>query len=166
MAPPLFSMMFSVMLTDSFKDYVAGFPIRCRFDGTVFNIRRLQANSKEQTGVLYKFLYADDQTENTKLERKMQVAMDRVSQTCGNYDPSISIKKTGVVYPPAHGKPYSEPTINVNGQRQQIVDISTYLGSAFFSAVYIDDEIIDRTAKASVVFGRLRANIWEEIKQT
>ena len=33
MAPTLFSMMFSAMLTDAFQDVDAGFPIRCRFDG-------------------------------------------------------------------------------------------------------------------------------------
>ena len=33
MAPTLFSMMFSAMLTDAFQDVDAGFPIRYRFDG-------------------------------------------------------------------------------------------------------------------------------------
>ena len=33
MAPTLFSMMFSAMLTDSIQDVDAGFPIRYRFDG-------------------------------------------------------------------------------------------------------------------------------------
>ena len=32
MAPTLFSMMFSTMLTDAFQDIDAGFPIRYRFD--------------------------------------------------------------------------------------------------------------------------------------
>ena len=33
MAPTLFRMMFSAMLTDVFQDVDAGFPIRYRFDG-------------------------------------------------------------------------------------------------------------------------------------
>ena len=41
MALTLFSMMFSAMLTDSFQDVDAGFPIRYRFDGKLLNLRRL-----------------------------------------------------------------------------------------------------------------------------
>ena len=32
---PLFSMMFSAMLMDAFQDSDTGFPIRCRFDGSI-----------------------------------------------------------------------------------------------------------------------------------
>ena len=41
MAPALFSMTFSAMLTDAFQDCDAGFPIRYMFDGELFNLRRL-----------------------------------------------------------------------------------------------------------------------------
>ena len=46
----LFSMMFSAMLTEAFQDGDNGIPIRYRFDGKLFNLRRLQAKSKVQTG--------------------------------------------------------------------------------------------------------------------
>ena len=49
LAPTLFSIMFSAMLTDAFQDCNAGFPIRYRFHGKLFNLRRLQVKSKEQT---------------------------------------------------------------------------------------------------------------------
>ena len=39
---------------------------------------------------------------------KMQRAMDQVSQSCDNYDLTISAKKTEVVHQPAPGKPYNE----------------------------------------------------------
>ena len=42
MALTLFSMMFSAMLSDAFHDCDAGFPIMYRFDGKLFNQRRLQ----------------------------------------------------------------------------------------------------------------------------
>ena len=50
----------------------------------------------------------------------MQGAMDRMSRACYIYDLTISLKKTEIVYQPAHGKPYSEPTITVNGQKVQV----------------------------------------------
>ena len=67
-APTLFSMMFSAMLTDAFQDVDAGFPIRHRFDGKLLNLRRLQAKCKVQTDVVDKLLYTDDLAENAKSE--------------------------------------------------------------------------------------------------
>ena len=161
LAPTLFSMMFSAMLMDAFQDSDTGFPIRYRFDGNVFNLRRLQAKTKVQTDVLDELLYADDMDKNANTEAKMQRAMDQVSQSCDNYDLTISTKKTEVVHQPVPGKPYNEPTITVNGQKLKVVDKFTYLGSTLSRAVHIDDEITARIAKASVAFGRLRANVWE-----
>ena len=87
--------------------------------------------------------------------------MDRIAQACDNYDLKISTKKTEVAYQPAPGKPDSEPTITVNGQRQQAVNKFTYLGSTLCRAVHIDDEVTTRIAKASVAFGRLCGNSWD-----
>ena len=70
-------------------------------------------------------------------------------------------KQTEVVHHPAPEKPYSEPTITVNGQKLQVVDKVTYFGSTLSRAVHIDNEVTARTAKASVIFGRLRTNVWE-----
>ena len=70
MAPTLFSMIFSAMLTDAFQDVDAGFQIRYRFDGKLLNLRRLQAKPKVQTYVVDMLLYADDLAENAKSEEK------------------------------------------------------------------------------------------------
>ena len=69
----------------------------------------------------------------------MQEGMDQVSDSCDSYDLTISIKKTDVVYEPARGKPYKEPTITVKGQRLQVVDKFTYLGSKLSRVVHIDN---------------------------
>ena len=93
MAPTLFSMMFSAMLTDAFQDVDADFPIRYRFDGKLLNLRRLQAKSKVQTDVVDKLLYADDLAENAKSKEKMQGAVDRMSKACDNFQLTIGTKK-------------------------------------------------------------------------
>ena len=71
-APTLFSMMFSAMLMDAFQDSDTAFPIRYRFDDKIFNLRRLQAKTKVQNGVLNGLLYADDMDKNASSKAKMQ----------------------------------------------------------------------------------------------
>ena len=127
LASTLFSTMFSAMLTDAFQDGDNGIPIRYRFDGKLFNLGRLQAKSKVQTEVLDEFLFADDKAKGAPTEEKMQKGVDQVSDSCDSYDLTISIKMSEVVYQPASGKPYKEPTITVKGQRPQVVDKFTYL---------------------------------------
>ena len=159
MAPTLFSMMFSAMLMDAFQDSDTGFSIRYCFDGNIFNHRRLQVKTKVQTDVLDELLYADNMDKNASSEAKMQRAMDQVSQSCDNYDLTISTKRQRMYTNPVPGKPYNEPTITV--KKLKVVDKFTYLGSTLSRAVHIDDEVTARIAKDSVAVGRLRANVWE-----
>ena len=70
LASTLFSMMFSAMLTDAFQDGDNGISIRYRFDGKLFNLRRLQAKSKVQLEVLDEFLFADDMAKGAPTEEK------------------------------------------------------------------------------------------------
>ena len=161
LAPTLFSMMSSAMLTAAFQDGDNGIPHRYRFDGKLFNLRRLQAKFKGQTEKLDEFFFADDMAKGAPTEEKMQKGVDHVSNSCDNYDLTISIKKTEVVYQPAPGKPYKEPTITVKGQKLLVVDKFTYLGSTLSRVVHIDDEVNPRIVKASAAFGRLRGSVWD-----
>ena len=105
LASTLFIMMFSAMLTDAFQDGDNGIPIRYRIDGKLFNLRRLQSKSKVKTEVLDEFFLADNMTKGTPADAK----------GCAMISQSAS-KKSEVVYQPAPGKPYKEPTITAKGQ--------------------------------------------------
>lgn len=52
LAPTLFSLTFSAMLTDAFDGTDTGIGIKWRFDGSVFNLRRLQAKTKVQSDTI------------------------------------------------------------------------------------------------------------------
>ena len=156
LASTLFSIMFSAMLTDAFQDGDNGIPIRYRFDGKLFNLRRLQAKSKMQTEVLDEFFFADDMAKGAPTEEKMQKGVDEVSDSYDSYDLTISIKKNEVVYQRTPGKPYKEPNITVKGQRLQVVDKFTYLVSTLSRV-----EVNARIAKACAAFGRLCGSIWD-----
>ena len=60
LAPTLFSMMFSAMLTDAFHSGEMGIDLRYRTDGKLFNLRRLQAKTRVQIITVCDFLFADD----------------------------------------------------------------------------------------------------------
>ena len=160
LAPTLFSLMFSAMLTDAFKDTDAGINIRFRTDGSIFNLRRLQAKTKAMTDTINDLLFADDCALNATTETSMQQTVDKFSDACHNFGLTISTKKTEVMHQPAPGKQYTEPSISVDGQRLSVVDKFTYLGSTLSRNVVIDDEVNARLAKASVAFGRLHKNVW------
>ena len=162
LAPTLFSMMFTAMLSDAFQDSDPGINIRCRTDGRLFNLRRLQTKTKVLFDKVRDFLFADDCALNAGSPEDMQHSMDLFSIACTNFGFTISTKKTVVTYQPAPRKQYQEPTVTVNGQKLQTdVDKFTYLGSTLSRSVHIDDEIDARIAKASVAFGRLRSSVWE-----
>ena len=60
----------------------------------------------------------------------MQGAVDRMSKAFDNFQLTISIiKETEAAHQQELGKPYSELTITVNGQKLQVVDKFTYLGT-------------------------------------
>ena len=94
-------------------------------------------------------------------KRKMQEGMGEVFDSCDSYDLTMSVKRTEIVHQPAPGKPYKEPTITVKGQRLQVIDKFTYLGSTLSGVVHVDDEVNAMIAKASAAFGRLRGSIWD-----
>ena len=156
LAPTLFSLMFSAMLTDAFGDVDVGIGIKYRTDGSVFNLRRLQAKTKVLTDTINDFLFTDDCALNAASEAGMQFSTDRFSDPCNNFGLTISTKKTEVMHQPAPRKPYVEPNISINGQRLNVVDKFTYPDSTLSRNVVIDDDV----NKASAAFGRLHKNVW------
>ena len=73
------------MLVDAFQDRDTGFLIRFRFDGKLFDLRRLKAKTKVQKDVLHELLHAGD----------MDKTLDQLSQ-CDNYDLTFRKKRQSV----------------------------------------------------------------------
>ena len=152
LAPMLFGLMFSAMLTDAFADTDIGIGIRYRMDGSIFNLRRLKAKTKVKTNTINDFLFADDCALNSISEDDRHQNVYKFAEACTNFGLTISIKKTEVMHQPAPGKIYIEPSITINGQCLKAVDKFTYLGSTISRNVVIDDELDARLAKANSAF--------------
>ena len=162
LAPTLFSLMFSAMLIDAFKEETYGVDISYRFDGGgLFKPTRLKAYTKVNTDSARDFLFADDCALNATSEEDMQASMDLFSKACKNFGLTISIAKTEVLHQPAPGSTYTAPSIKCDGQTLPAVDKFTYLGSTLSRSSNLDDEVTTRLSKASSAFGRLRDQAWD-----
>ena len=127
LAPILFIMMFSAMLTDAFRS--GDIDYKFRTDGKLFNLRSLQAKTKVQKDIARDFLYADDCALNTGTQSNMQESMNRFAKACDDFGLTISIKRIEVMYQPAPNAFYSEPDITVNGEKLTVTEKFIYLGS-------------------------------------
>ena len=154
-------MVFSAMLSDAFREGDIGVSFRYRTDGSLFNLRRLQAKTKVREDTARNFLFADDCALNASTESDMQESMDLFAKACDDFGLTISTKKTEVMHQPAPAVPYTEPSITVHGQRLAVVDKLVYLGSTPSRSINIDEEVAYRLARASAAFGRLKDQVWE-----
>ena len=163
LAPTLFSMMFSAMLIEDYKDTSYGVDLKYIFDGGgLLNQARLKAKTKVHSLSARDFLFADDCALNAKSEEDMQASMNLFSNACSNFGLTISTAKTEVLYQPAPGSEYTSPEIHCNGKLLPSTEAFIYLGSTISRQANIYKEIARRLAKASISFGSLRDKVWEK----
>nr|VZI45390.1 unnamed protein product [Spirometra erinaceieuropaei] len=158
LAPTLFSLMFSAMLMDAYRDERPGIRIAYRTDGHLLNRRRMNFQSRVSTATVHELHFADDCALNTTSEAEMQRSMDLFSAACENFGLAINTQKTVVMHPPPPNSataPNAPPQINVNGTQLQVVENFPYLGSTLSRNTKIDDEVANRISKTSQAFGRL-----------
>ncbi|BHF68277.1 hypothetical protein SprV_0301131000 [Sparganum proliferum] len=150
LAPTLFSLMFSAILMDAYRD------------GRPRDPHRLQdGRSPPETTV--DALQIAHCALNTTSEEEMQRSMDLFSAACENFGLVINTQKTVVMHQPPPNTttpPPDAPQISVNGTQLQVVENFPYLGSTLSCNTKIDDEFANRISKASQAFGRLQSTVW------
>nr|VZI13556.1 unnamed protein product [Spirometra erinaceieuropaei] len=161
LAPTLFSLMFSAMLMDAYRDERPGIRIAYRTDGHLLNRRRMNFRSRVSTATVHELLFADDCALNTISEVEMQRSMGLFSTACENFGLVINTQKTVVMHqpPPNSATAPNAPQINVNGTQLQVVENFPYLGSTLSRNTKIDDEVANRISKASQALGRLQSTV-------
>ena len=160
LAPTLFSLMFSAMLSNALNEEKLGIDIRYRYDRSLFDLQKLQSKTRITHDTVNDLLFADDCALNASSETEMQTIVDKFSAACTDFGLTVSTKKTEVMFQPAPGTPYCEPCIHINGKKLNAVEKFTYLGSTLSRHITIDAEVDVRLAKASAAFGRLNENVW------
>ena len=105
MTPSLFSIEFSAMLHNAFEDCNRDVMIRFRRDGSIFNLRHLQAKAKMSTMLLCGLLYVDDCTLIAHTSNDAQFIVNNFSRACCRYGFTISIGKIEIQHQLRPGSP-------------------------------------------------------------
>ena len=71
---------------------------RYRTDGSVYNLRKLQAKTKVKIDIVNEVLFTDDCALNATTKANMQNSVDKLSMACDNFGLSISSEKTEVMH--------------------------------------------------------------------
>ena len=129
LAPRSFSIFFSNMLREAKENLSDGIYIRFRTDGSIFNLRRLLARTKTIEELITELLFADDCARLAHTEEALQHIVNRFSDAAKNFDLTISLKKTEVLYQFPQREEYSPPQISINSTNLNAVEHFTYLGN-------------------------------------
>ncbi|VDM04229.1 unnamed protein product [Schistocephalus solidus] len=113
LAPTLFSLMLSAMLTDAYREECPGICITYRMDGRLLNQRRMHFCSRVSTANIHELLFTDDCALNLTTEEEMQRSMDLFAATCDNFGLRINTKKTVVMHQPSPNTLYDSSTVVV-----------------------------------------------------
>nr|VZI41161.1 unnamed protein product [Spirometra erinaceieuropaei] len=162
-SPTLFSLMFSAMLMEAYRDERPGIRIDYRTDGHLLNQRRMNFQSRVSTTTVHELLFADDCALNTTSEEEMQRSMALFSAACENFGLVINTQKTVMMHQPPPNlatAPNAPPQINVNGTQLHLMDNFPYVGSTLSRNTKIDDEVANSISKAILAFGRLQSTVW------
>ena len=73
----------------------------------------------------------------------------------------VIVIKAEVIYQPAPGKLYVEPTIVIDDLQLHITKQFKYLGSVLSNDAQMDADIKTRISKASSAYGRLQERVWK-----
>ncbi|BHF64552.1 hypothetical protein SprV_0200755700 [Sparganum proliferum] len=160
LAPTLFSLMFSAMLMDAYRDKRLGIRITYRTDGHFLNESRVKVLTRLFTTTVHDLLFVDDCALNTTTEVDMQRSIDLVVAGCVKFVLAINTDKTVVMQQPSSNAEYNPPRISVSDNQVQTADNFVYLGSTLAQNANINDEVVRRLSKASQAFGRLQASAW------
>ncbi|XP_038062349.1 uncharacterized protein LOC119732818 [Patiria miniata] len=156
LAPTLFGIFFSLLLSFAFGSSPEGVYLPSRADGKLFNLARLRSKTKVTSVLLREMLFADDASLASHTETGLQQLVDRLSYACKEFALTISIKKTHVMGQEVE----TPPSISIDNKTLDCVGTFTYLGSTVASNLSLDAELSTRLARAATVMARLAKRVW------
>ena len=152
----LFNLFFTCVLRQAVGNMDKGVYVRFRYDGSVFDLRRLSAKTKTLNSLIQEALFADDCTLMAHKPGDLQAMLNSFSDASKQFGLTISLGKTEVLFQRAPNSVAPHPAIFIDDVELKVVDSFKYLGSMISVDGSLDKEIASRISKASQALGRLR----------
>ena len=102
LAPTLFGIFFSMLLSHAFDSSTDGIYLHTRSDGNLFSLARLRSRTKVRTVLIREMLFADNAALVAHTEDALQRMTDQFADACKQFGLTISIKKTKVCAQDVH----------------------------------------------------------------
>ena len=157
LAPTLYGIYTAVLLLLAYENvgHQYSIKIRFRYDGDLFDLRRLKAKTKIFTDFIREAQYADDIAIFSDSPLGLQTLLTAYNNMAKRMGLSINIKKTETM---CIG---SEEQFFINGMPIQSVNRFKYLGSIVTSDCSGNTELITRIQAISSAYGRLRERVFD-----
>lgn len=161
LAPVLFNIFLMALtnLSHAALDRNAGVTIQYRLDGSLFNLRRLQARTKVFTTQITELQYADDCAIVAHDPDSLQTALDVFSATYSAMGLKVNTMKTEILTQ-CRIAPQIPFHFHINEEPIKVVEHFNYLGSLLSSDCSADLEIQRRISLAAAAFGRLNEQVF------
>ena len=101
LAHVLFNLFFTCVLTHALRHLKTGIYIRYRLDESLFDLRRLRAQTKTIKRLILEALFADDGALLAHSEADLQAAVNKLAEATHLFGLTISIKKMEVLHQPS-----------------------------------------------------------------
>lgn len=129
--------------------------IKYRLDGSLFNLRRLNATTKTSVCNILDLQYADDTAIAATSDEALQINLCAYASSYHRMGLKVNTRKTEVMCQLSSTNVPQPPPLTIEGSILNNVDCFTSLGSALSSNLDLGDEIQNRLRMASSAFGRL-----------
>ena len=157
LAPTLFGIYAAVLLYLAFEDVdpSCSIKVRFRYDGDIFDLRRLKAKTKILTDYIREAQYADDIAIFSNESSALQTLLSAYNTLSLKMGLRINIKKTETM---SVGE---QVDFYIDGNKLCRVDRFKYLGSYITKDCKVDEELKARIQAASCAVGRLRQRVFQ-----
>ena len=156
LAPTLFGIYAAVLLFLAFKNVGDSHSIKIcfRYDGNIFDLKRLKAKTKTSISYIREAQYADDIAIFCNNANSLQCLLHSYNALAQKMGLRINTKKTETM------STQEQADFYVNGEKLTKVEHFKYLGSYVSNDCNLDKEITVRIQAGSCAMGRLRDRVF------
>ena len=151
LAPTLFALYLAAMLCELSADSPS-IELRCRFDGSLFNLARLKARTKTSNLRITELQYGDDNATPASSTEELQQVADLLYAVYERLGIDVNNDKTKVLMQPALDQSPEDLDIVIGGQNIEVVHSFLYLGSLLTSSATSLEDINSRIGVANGSF--------------